>query len=170
MSVPIRTDNGLFSGWEKPASPETAVYRIYDVSDQLLYVGITNDTTARWYNHATYKPWWKTDAHRYDVRWYPTRSVALDEERKAIQTERPKHNVVEMAHPLVDVTPRAPGAYSTGEIARRFRISRDTIRALIEQGDFPKRLTDLPSPYRKGKRYAVAEVEHYFTRRRPPQE
>lgn len=167
MSVPIRAESGLFSELEKPVSPETAVYRIYDVNDRLLYVGITNDTALRWLDHRRTKSWWETDAHRYDVLWYPSRAVAAVEEKKAIETEQPKHNTMLAVQPLREITPRVPGAYSTGEIAHRFRISPDTIRSLVKAGTFPSQLTDLPSPYRKGKRYAADEVEQYFAHRRP---
>lgn len=166
MSVPIRIDCGLFADLKREPSPETAVYRIYDSADGLLYVGITNDTETRWRDHLLTKPWWQTDAHRYEVAWYPTRADAMAEEQRAIQHEHPKYNWMHTVLPRITITPRVPGTYSTGEIARRFRISPDTLRVLVAKPDFPKRL-DLPPPHRKGKRYPADEVESYFDRLRP---
>ena len=162
MTVPIRIEDGVFSGRVKPIASETAVYRVYDESGQLLYVGLTNDITTRWYDHATHKPWWKIEAHRYEARWYATRVIARAEEVKAIRTERPKYNVSEAAQPLRDVTPRIAGAYSKTEIAYRFRISRDKIRVFIKQGEFPE---PVPSPRRMKLLYPLAEVERFFAAR-----
>lgn len=36
----------------------TALYRLYDDSGTLLYVGITNDIDIRWKTHGRHKPWW----------------------------------------------------------------------------------------------------------------
>lgn len=98
VTVPIRTESGLLADWRKP-SPETCVYRIYDAHDVLLYVGITNNLSTRWSEHAV-KPWWRTEAHRYDVRWYSNRDVAKDIEKQAIISERPKCNQVHR-HPAL---------------------------------------------------------------------
>jgi len=92
VTVPIRVESGLLADWRKP-SPETCVYRIYDANDVLLYVGITNNLTIRWSEHGS-KPWWRTEAHRYDVRWYPSRDVAKALEKQAIISECPKYNEV----------------------------------------------------------------------------
>lgn len=169
MSVPIRIDRGLFADLKPDPSPEVAVYRIYDVADVLLYVGITNDTDTRWRDHLRSKSWWESGAHRYEVAWYPTRGDALAEEQRAIQNEHPKHNWMHAVLPRIAITPRVPGTYSTGEIAKRFRISPDTLRALVDTPDFPQRLT-LPTPHRKGKRYPADAVEAYFDRLRPSAE
>ncbi|MFF6940445.1 GIY-YIG nuclease family protein [Streptomyces lavendulae] len=169
MSVPIRIDRGFFADLKREPSPETAVYRIYDVADALLYVGITNDTETRWRDHLLSKPWWRSDAHRYEVAWYPTRGDALAEEQRAIQNEHPKHNWMHAVLPRIAITPRIPGTYSTGEIAKRFRISPDTLRVLVDTPGFPQRLA-LPPPHRKGKRYPADAVEAYFDRLRPAPE
>jgi predicted GIY-YIG superfamily endonuclease len=162
VTAPVRVENGVFAGRVKPASQEAAVYRIYDATNHLLYVGLTNDLTTRWYDHATRKGWWKTEAHHFEARWYASRAIARAEEVKAIRTERPKYNVSEASLPLRDVVPRTPGAYSKTEIAYRFRISRDKIRAFIQQGIFP---THLPSARRMKLLYPIDDVEQFFADR-----
>ncbi len=37
---------------------ETAVYRLYDADETLLYVGITYDTKTRFADHKVNKEWW----------------------------------------------------------------------------------------------------------------
>lgn len=154
MTVPIRTESGLLADWHT-SSPETCVYRIYNVDDVLLYVGLTNNLTIRWSEHKS-KPWWRVPGNRYDVRWYPTRDVAAAEEKQAIMTERPKYNQVYRHRP---VEPRVPGTYSVREIAWRFRFAPKTVREITERPDFPHRL-----PGHQGARYSVDEVEEYFSK------
>lgn len=70
---------------------ETAVYRLYDASDRLLYVGIGRNPVARWGVHSA-RSWW-SDVVRFTVVWRPTRKEAADEERVALRAEDPLHNV-----------------------------------------------------------------------------
>lgn len=71
----------------------TAVYRFFDATGELLYVGLTNNTTTRWDYHARRKPWW-SDVARKTVTWYDDRPTAARVEAQAIRTESPKWNVV----------------------------------------------------------------------------
>ena len=70
----------------------TALYRLYDAEDRLLYVGISGDLKERLKTHASLKPWWP-DVVRKTVQWYATRADAAEAEIKAIGSERPLHNV-----------------------------------------------------------------------------
>lgn len=70
----------------------TAVYRLFDANDQLLYLGISSELTRRMRAHAKSKPWW-ADVAWDDVRWYPNRAAAECEEERAIAAEVPKYNV-----------------------------------------------------------------------------
>lgn len=75
-----------------PESPErTALYRLYDANEQLLYVGITNDPPSRMVQHAGDKTWWPQVA-QHSIEWLDSREAALDAERSAIITERPRYN------------------------------------------------------------------------------
>lgn len=71
----------------------TAVYRFYNSSLVLLYVGITDSPAGRWRDHAKKKPWWPQVAERTLV-WHPNRKDAAAEELEAIRTEKPIYNVV----------------------------------------------------------------------------
>jgi hypothetical protein len=71
----------------------TDLYRFYDTTDQLLYVGISIHAAQRAGQHRHASPWW-SDAVRMEVERYPDRSSAEDAERRAIINEHPLHNVV----------------------------------------------------------------------------
>jgi predicted GIY-YIG superfamily endonuclease len=70
-----------------------ALYRFYDASDVLLYVGITVDPGARFKKHGGDKPWW-SEVDRISIDHFATRQEALAAERKAIKEEQPLHNVI----------------------------------------------------------------------------
>ncbi|MEV6014708.1 GIY-YIG nuclease family protein [Streptomyces sp. NPDC051997] len=160
MTVPIRVESGLLAEWRQP-SPETAVYRIYDAADNLLYVGITNDLVIRWIGHRSDKLWWRTEAHRYDVRWYPNREVAKAHEKQAIITEGPRYNEV-FSVPPRPVKQSEPGVYMAKEIRHRFRISQVTLHALAARPDFPRAVNGLPLTDRRGARFSADEIEEFF--------
>jgi predicted GIY-YIG superfamily endonuclease len=70
-----------------------ALYRFFDQSGELLYVGITMDLPARMGNHRRDKPWW-TDAAWIGIEHFDNRAAALEAERMAIKAETPRYNVV----------------------------------------------------------------------------
>lgn len=70
----------------------TAVYRFFDSSDALIYIGITNNPPKRWALHAYQKPWWKDVALR-EVEWFDTREEAEVVEAQVISHCRPKWNI-----------------------------------------------------------------------------
>ena len=73
------------------ASDRTAVYRLYDASEELLYVGISKDFGTRWKQHAKDQSWW-LEVQSQTVRWHDSRKAAKVMETAAIKTERPIHN------------------------------------------------------------------------------
>lgn len=82
--------------WSRPRTPRpgaTAVYRLYDRDNTLLYVGISNRPDLRFKQHAADKPWWP-QVFRREVRMFRTRSQALRAEEVAIRSERPLYNIV----------------------------------------------------------------------------
>lgn len=68
-----------------------AVYRCYDSSGSLLYVGATFSLTGRISQHTKRTAWWP-EVEWVDVEWYPARWEALDVERAAILAEDPRYN------------------------------------------------------------------------------
>lgn len=78
--------------WSDMAHRPTCVYRFYDSSDVLLYVGLTMNLEGRLAKHRRRK-WWK-DVEWIDVSWYDNRSLAKDAEADAIWNEFPLHNIV----------------------------------------------------------------------------
>ncbi|WP_208903947.1 GIY-YIG nuclease family protein [Streptomyces incarnatus] len=81
---------------DAPGAPgRTALYRLYDAEDTLLYVGIAGDPRSRWAQHARDKrdTWWP-QVHTRDVEWFDTREMAEEAELAAILAERPRHNAV----------------------------------------------------------------------------
>jgi predicted GIY-YIG superfamily endonuclease len=75
-----------------PQTPErTALYRLYDADDQLLYIGISKDPDLRFQKHAGRSPWWPKVA-RKSVEWLDDRQSALDTERRLIEELSPPYN------------------------------------------------------------------------------
>lgn len=91
--MPDRTTRGVVAhpGVRRPDTDETAVYRLFDAADRLLYVGIAQNPQARWGVHAE-RPWWGAVAY-FTVVWHSTRKQAADEERVALRAEDPLHNI-----------------------------------------------------------------------------
>ena len=70
----------------------TYVYRLFNESDELLYVGITKNTKARFTQHSKDKPWW-AEVETSRVVQFRTLALALAEESTAILWEQPKYNL-----------------------------------------------------------------------------
>lgn len=75
----------------------TTVYRLFDVDDDLLYVGIAGNPGRRFEQHAKDKPWWSEVDH-IGLEHHPDRRSALAAERLAIVDEKPRYNVVHNSH------------------------------------------------------------------------
>ncbi|SCD43081.1 regulatory protein, gntR family [Streptomyces sp. Termitarium-T10T-6] len=77
-----------------PAPPErTALYRLYDTDDVLLYISISNNPDFRWKAHLyrDSREWARLATRRAD-QWFETRSEAEAAEVAAIQAEHPRFN------------------------------------------------------------------------------
>lgn len=71
----------------------TYLYRFYTDMFDLLYVGITSGLVDRFEAHMKSKDWWHGVRH-IDIERYPNRASALAAEKRAIESERPRHNVI----------------------------------------------------------------------------
>jgi len=74
----------------------TAVYRFYDDSGALLYVGISDKPEVRFGQHERTKPWWLNVRTR-EVVWYDSKPAAEAEEERAIYAESPVYNIRDAA-------------------------------------------------------------------------
>lgn len=108
-------------------SRPTALYRLYDADETLVYLGIAYDPDVRWYQHSRDKKWW-TNVARKTVEWHPDRDTAEAAELAAIRTETPLHNSrgVERPEP-------APALATDGVQDIPATIARPLLTRLIEQ-------------------------------------
>lgn len=84
--------NGLPSGEAMAKSRRCAVYRLYDGSGRLLYVGKAFNPADRFAFHRT-RIWWDdVDVDRTRIVWYFNERDALDHEDWAIRDEHPVYN------------------------------------------------------------------------------
>lgn len=82
-----------------PYAPDTvAVYRLYDVTGVLLYVGQCMYPKRRFADHAKDQKWWP-DVACWRVEWWPSRAAAMREEARVIQFENPLHNTMHQLAP-----------------------------------------------------------------------
>lgn len=70
-----------------------ALYRFYNATGQLLYVGITANPSARFKAHQSDKHW-SIDICGITLEYYKSRGELLEAEARAIKIERPRHNVI----------------------------------------------------------------------------
>jgi hypothetical protein len=102
----------------------TAVYRTYDRSGALLYVGVARRVGVRLHQHDERSEWF-ADVAFLDVSWYATRDAALLAEAQAIATEGPIYNV--------RGTRGAPPSPRGSETADRDRQRQDAIQQSLEK-------------------------------------
>lgn len=76
-----------------PKKCPTWLYRMWDQSGNLLYIGISNNAFTRFSQHEKAKPW-INEVARWERDRFDDRESALKAEREAIKKERPKYNVV----------------------------------------------------------------------------
>ncbi|MCX4232061.1 GntR family transcriptional regulator [Streptomyces ortus] len=99
---------------EPEPSERTALYRFFDAAGNLLYVGVSGNTEARWRQHAESKPWWSDVADK-TTEWLGSRAEALDAERIAIRTEKPLHNHQNKPSSIIgEITPWGPSGVPGG--------------------------------------------------------
>lgn len=103
----------------------TALYRLYDESGGLLYVGITSNPEARFAKHKADKRWWPCVA-RKDVEWYDKRANALAAEELAIKVKDPRFNREHSRRrPAAKVTVELTAAHMAGlDMLKRVTCSR----------------------------------------------
>lgn len=78
-------------GSDKPTSGRTSLYRHFDASGRLLYVGIAKDPAARTEQHRYHSEWFRFVAGT-KTEWLANRGQAEVAEREAITSESPVFN------------------------------------------------------------------------------
>lgn len=139
----------------------TAVYRLYDDRNVLLYVGISDNPERRWQDHGT-KPWWPTVTRR-TVAWFDTRVEALAEETRAILRENPLHNVAGTPQHTAVAEPRAfdRALMGAAEIQQAHGWSRQRVQQVARRSDFPPPAATLAM----GKVWHAADVRRWAEER-----
>ena len=111
----------------------TTLYRFFDATGQLLYVGITGRQSRRARDHRRHASWWDL-ASAATFERFAYRSVALAAEREAIAAERPIHNRLRPADSSVQqLVWMLRGNRHLQELALRVG-SRETLAYLAEIG------------------------------------
>jgi predicted GIY-YIG superfamily endonuclease len=88
--------------WTGPVQPH-AVYRMYDGSGKLLYIGCTANISGRLLDHVGYRGGQMCQVARIELEWYPDFMAAREAEGRAIASENPPWNT--------DGTPRGQGRF-----------------------------------------------------------
>lgn len=126
------------------------VYRVFDATDRLLYVGCSVDVEQRMANHEGASPWFVFHA-RVETVSYPTRAEAEHAEANAIASEHPRWNISgrSLDHPdgFARSFKTAPWLAAEHDMGTRWRKIREEERQLEE------RLTEVRS------RKAVLEAQ-----------
>lgn len=72
-------------------STSAVVYRVYDKTDRLIYIGSSGRLEDRMKCHRS-QSWWYALVHRVEVEPHPTREAAFVAEKEAIRAELPAFN------------------------------------------------------------------------------
>ena len=75
----------------------TALYRHFDASGNLLYVGISLSIVARLIRHKA-SPWFP-EIRNITITWFDSHEAAVAAEQAAIKAEKPKYNKTSTHHP-----------------------------------------------------------------------
>ena len=68
------------------------LYRHFDAQGRLLYIGISLSAVTRLMGHRAGSQWFRKIA-RVEIQTFPSRAIALQMEREAIQKEHPRYNI-----------------------------------------------------------------------------
>lgn len=72
----------------------TAVYHLFDADKSHLYIGMTDDPTRRFAEHAGKRWWSEVDPAHTLIVWFTSREEAGVEEMRQVAIHRPPHNTV----------------------------------------------------------------------------
>lgn len=100
--------------YQRTTDGPAVLYRMFDASSDLLYVGISASAAARFGQHAGEKSWW-SEVRTITVEHFAARHEALTAETHAIAVEQPIHNIAGVPGPPRGAEPERiqPGEIGT---------------------------------------------------------
>jgi predicted GIY-YIG superfamily endonuclease len=132
---------------------KTTLYRHYDKSNNLLYVGISLSHLQRLGQHSTNSHWF-TKISNVTVKHFDTRQEAIEAERNAIRSEKPLHNIMHINYQeeenlSIPVAKRVLGAkedmltrivniellYESSKLAPMLHMQHKELKAIIDAGE-----------------------------------
>lgn len=126
------------------------VYELYNVDNELLYVGVTNNLPKRLGEHKRLSPWWSEVFSPLTVIYEcSTRREALLKEYEAIDSKSPKYNKVnykpksyvneDNSFSYIDMQRIEFTAMYGGKFTAKDRaLYREKIEALLEENGIPR--------------------------------
>ncbi|MFI7073604.1 GIY-YIG nuclease family protein [Micromonospora sediminicola] len=118
-----------------------ALYRFFDRTDALLYVGITMNLPARLKQHRKDKHWW-LQVTNIVIEPFETREAALAAEKKAIRDESPVYNDQHNEHVWVEHSTR-PEDIDSDWIERNWQKVHPYVRDHVEVPSWERGRRDL---------------------------
>lgn len=88
----------VYTTWYAVNMTDRILYRFFDSSGALLYIGITETFGARLVAHEATKPWF-ADVAAISIERHPSRSALAEAEAEAVRREQPLHNLVRFTGP-----------------------------------------------------------------------
>ena len=125
----------------------TALYRHYDESGNLLYVGVSLSPITRTAQHSCSAPWFNSIS-RIDIEWHENRKDALIAERSAILSENPSCNIALVGVDIIDKSAPIAARFlteymssngiSAAHLASQVGVTRQYIWALAKGTSLPR--------------------------------
>jgi hypothetical protein len=109
---------------------KTHLYRWFDKAENLLYVGISYDAIERFKDGHKRAAVWADLAVKMTSQIYDDRRQALEAEKLAIQTERPKFNIIHSIGKLMN-----DELLTLAEATRRANVSEMTLRKYLKPSE-----------------------------------
>jgi excisionase family DNA binding protein len=128
-----------------------SLYRFYDATGCLLYIGISSTAATRWSGHHR-RHWWPRVTCA-TIEHFANRRDAAKAERDAIKLERPLWNKVHavrqrQARPLPAATEGEPTDWlSPGVVAKQLGVGRTTVHEMLNRGQI--RYRETPGGHRR---------------------
>ncbi|GAB1331708.1 GIY-YIG nuclease family protein [Streptomyces sennicomposti] len=96
----------------------TAVYRLFDAEETLLYVGMSVSPERRFEEHSKKKPWWpEVDLSKTAIAWYKDRFAAAVVEQQDERSGIPRYGKDQPAFGRPFLEQLAAEGYDTTPIA-----------------------------------------------------